>query len=98
MTLHRRSCLARDEIGLNCDGSGDALPLPLGEGWGEGLRSLRWISTPSPGLLAQTDLSPSGRGERSRRTGRFNQKPSRASAQLRTGRRDDVEMTHASYE
>ena len=43
--------LACDEIGLNCDGSGDALPLPLGEGWGEGLRSLAGSAPPHPVCL-----------------------------------------------
>src|SRR5450759_5665040 len=42
---------ARDEIGLNCDGSGDALPLPLGEGWGEGLRALAGSAPPHPVCL-----------------------------------------------
>ena len=32
--------LELDEIGLNRNGIGSLLPLPLGEGWSEGLRSL----------------------------------------------------------
>jgi hypothetical protein len=32
--------LEHDAIRSICKGNGSALPLPLGEGWGEGLRSL----------------------------------------------------------
>jgi|GEM_PF-3642067 len=49
---------------MNQDGG--LLPLPLGEGWGEGLRSFLMSSAPSPARLrcaSPGDLSPPGRGE-----------------------------------
>jgi hypothetical protein len=67
------SLLEHDEISLSCDRSGSRLPLPLGEGWGEGLRSLVKQS-PLTRFAAQIDLSPPGRGELSPRSSRFNQK------------------------
>src|SRR5581483_9826815 len=39
------------------------LPLPLGEGWGEGLRSPAKAEPPSPGSPWRSDLSPPGKGE-----------------------------------
>jgi hypothetical protein len=66
--------LEHDEIRLVCNRNGSALPLPLGEGWGEGLRSL--VVTPSPDLLRKS-TSPR-RGEvMCPLTDRFNPKPSR---------------------
>jgi hypothetical protein len=65
--------LEHDEISLSCDRSGGGLPLPLGEGWGEGLRSLV-KQRPLTRFAAQIDLSPPGRGGLSPRPNRFDQK------------------------
>ena len=73
-TTHNR--LKRDEIRSICNGNGSALPLPLGEGWGEGLRSLV-VHLPLTRFAVQIDLSPPGRGEANPLTDRFNQKSSR---------------------
>jgi hypothetical protein len=83
--------LKRDEIRSICSGNGSALPLPLGEGWGEGLRSLvvhlpltRFAEFIIGRRFAPTrwqiDLSPSGRGEGYPLTDRFNQTASRFSS------------------
>src|SRR5579872_5870360 len=50
-------------IGSTISPDDSLLPLPLGEGWGEGLRSHVKNSAPSPGSLSRSDLSPPGRGE-----------------------------------
>src|SRR5579883_1477246 len=52
-------------LASNSTSSGGAAlpPLPLGEGWGEGLRCLLRSSSLSPGSLSRSDVSPTGRGE-----------------------------------
>ena len=54
--------LEHDEIRLSRNDIGGGLPLPLGEGWGEGLRSLVRAEALTR-FAAQIDLSPPGRGE-----------------------------------
>src|SRR5882724_2579317 len=84
-----RGNLEHKEIRSICDRNGSALPLPLGEGWGEGLRYLvvhRPLTRFAEFIIGrrfaptrwQIDLSPSGRGEANPLTDRFNQKPFRS--------------------
>ncbi len=54
--------LEHDEFRLSRNDIGGGLPLPLGEGWGEGLRSLVRAEALTR-FAAQIDLSPPGRGE-----------------------------------
>jgi hypothetical protein len=54
--------LDHDEFRLRRNDIGGGLPLPLGEGWGEGLRSLVRAEALTR-FAAQIDLSPPGRGE-----------------------------------
>src|SRR5581483_3031203 len=68
----RLSALARARsIAVRMEPQRGPLPLPLGEGWGEGLRSLVQ-QRPLTRIAAQFDLSPPGRGEESRAR-QFNQ-------------------------
>ena len=82
-----RGNLEHEEIRSICNDNGSALPLPLGEGWGEGLRSLvvrrpltRFALDDASHRQEQIDLSPLGRGEANPLTDRFNQKASRFSS------------------
>ena len=60
--------ISDDEVRLNCNGDGSRPPLPLGEGWGEGFRSLD-SRAPSPGLhwtmlrVARSNPTSPQRGE-----------------------------------
>jgi hypothetical protein len=53
-----------NQIRLRCNRDDSVLPLPLGEGRGEGVRSLMRVLALTR-IASQSDLSPMGRGESS---------------------------------